>query len=510
MTTGSRQPTDVLLLASAGRRTSCWGLVVGVLLLHGATALLERFPGSEESASPTARKQTPGTQWWRDSPWAWSVPAAAAAVCVVPALMAPRERWFGDLLVYAGSGGTVGIGQDVYAYRTMFGLPFTYPPFAAVLAEPLSRIPWPLLQALWCLATLAAVVGIARLVLKPVVERIGLPLTVAAVLVTSPLRSHIRFGQVGVFLVLLVAVDLLGRRRPGVGLGLAVAIKLTPAVFLPWLGMVGDRRRLRTATLWAGGSTLAGLLLLWPSASDYLLSALWDSSRFGANDIPGNQSVRGILLRSALPDRLVGPAWLAVAVLLAVIGLRGAARLERDGNRLAAVAVLACLSVAVSPISWVHHLVWLAFPIAALVAAGRTRLALDLVGAAGGQPADPRLAPDQRAAGAQRRGRGGPAAGCGRAARAGRPPERPRRRELTGVLPTDSRDSTSGSSPSVDDGQSLRRPGDRDVEVVRPALRSRRGSSDGSTTTTASNSRPFASRTGRTVTRAVELVAASR
>jgi hypothetical protein len=56
------------------------------------------------------------------------------------------------------------------------------------------------------------------------------------------------------------------------------------------------------------------------------------------------------------------------------VGTYQAWRCERAGNRLAAVGVLAALSVAVSPISWVHHLVWLALPIAALAAAGRWRL----------------------------------------------------------------------------------------------------------------------------------------
>ncbi len=82
-----------------------------------------------------------------------------------------------------------------------------------------------------------------------------------------------------------------------------------------------------------------------------------------------------MLLRTALPEHLVQPAWLGVAAVLAVVGTLGARRLELDGRRLAAVGVLACLSVAVSPISWVHHLVWLVLPISALVAAGRLRTA---------------------------------------------------------------------------------------------------------------------------------------
>jgi len=162
----------------------------------------------------------------------------------------------------------------------------------------------------------------------------------------------------------------------GWGLGLAIAIKLTPAVFLPWLAVTRNGKRLGATLAWVTGATLAGLVLLWPSASDYMFRASRDTTRFGANDIPGNQSVRGMLLRLFGPDGVQNAerAWLLCAVVLVAVGTYQAWRCERSGNRLAAVGVLAALSVAVSPISWVHHLVWLVFPIAALAAAGRWRL----------------------------------------------------------------------------------------------------------------------------------------
>lgn len=156
-------------------------------------------------------------------------------------------------------------------------------------------------------------------------------------------------------------------------MGLATALKLTPAVFLPWLAVTRQWRRLLLTVLWCGGATAAGLVLLWPNVGHYLTDALWDTTRFGANDIPGNQSVRGMLLR-VLPETAAQWTWWALAVALAAAGLYQAWRCERHGNRLAAVGVLAALSVAVSPISWVHHLVFLALPMAALASAGRFRL----------------------------------------------------------------------------------------------------------------------------------------
>jgi alpha-1,2-mannosyltransferase len=374
------------------------GVIVGAALLALVLAALERLepptaPAPTPAPSPVpvplpepelAPAREPGLlAWARTSPWAWSLPVAAALVPIGALLAAPADERLKDLLVYHGAGGTAGAGENLYAFRTSFAMPFTYPPFAALVIEPLSRMPLGLAQALWTVATLAAVVALAPTALRPVVDRIGLPVTVACLLVSGPVRSHLRFGQVGVFLVLLVALDLLGRhaepgrrdggRFVGWGLGLATAIKLTPAVFLPWLLVTRQWRRLAGTLAWIVGATLAGLALLWPSSGDYVFRASRDTSRFGNNEWPGNQSVRGMLLR-VLPDPTAEWLWLVAALVLAAVGTYQAWRCERRGDRLAAVGVLAALSVAVSPISWVHHLVWLALPIGALAAAGRFRL----------------------------------------------------------------------------------------------------------------------------------------
>ena len=362
---GVHWATDVLAAVALG------------LVLLMATCAIDALTAARVT-SPTGGGMVQGRRP-SSSPWLWLVPAAVTMLPVVSLLRTPGPERLKDLLVYQGAGGAAGAGIDVYGFRTVFDMPFTYPPFAALLSEPLSRLPIGLGQVLWTGGTLAALVALARVTLVPVVVRFGLPLTVAALLLASPVRSHLRFGQVGVFLALIVALDLLPTGRPrrtrGLGLGVAIAVKLTPAVFLPWLVVTRSWGRLRATIAWLTGASLPGLLLLWRSASDYVFTASRDTARFGANYIPGNQSIRGMLLRSDLPDGLVSPCWLVVSLVLLAVATYGAWRLERAGQRLAAVAVLACLSVAVSPISWVHHLIWLALPIGALAAAGRWRLA---------------------------------------------------------------------------------------------------------------------------------------
>jgi membrane-associated phospholipid phosphatase len=352
------------------------GVIAGAVLLAVVLAVLDPKTSGATWRAPTSPAGV-AAKAATSQPWAWTIPAAAAALPVVLLLATPPGERLKDLLVYHGAGGTAGAGENLYAFRTSFSMPFTYPPFAALIVEPLSRMPWGLAQTLWTVATLAAVVALAPVALRPVVDRIGMPLTVTALLLSAPVRSHLRFGQVGVFLVLLVALDLLHRKPwKGWGLGLAIAIKLTPAVFLPWLVISRKWKRFGGTLGWLVGATVVGLVLLWPSAGDYMFRASRDTTRFGANDIPGNQSVRGMLLRLFGPDGAHNAErlWLLAAVVLVAIGTYQAWRCERDGNRLAAVGVLAALSIAVSPISWVHHLVWLALPIAALAAAGRWRL----------------------------------------------------------------------------------------------------------------------------------------
>ncbi len=176
----------------------------------------------------------------------------------MPPLLEPAGHRLIDLAVYVGSGAVVGAGGDVYAYRTPAGLPLTYPPFAALLAEPLGRVPLVVVQGGWTLATVAAVVAVARVARAPVVARIGLPVTVTLLLVSTPVRSHLRFGQVGLFLVLLVVLDLLGRERArGWGVLAATSVALSPISWqhhLVWLVLplaalvAADRCRL--AAVW--------------------------------------------------------------------------------------------------------------------------------------------------------------------------------------------------------------------------------------------------------------------
>ena len=293
------------------------------------------------------------------------VGACAVAVGVF-LVTVPTFRHFFDLGVYRGAVRAWLLDDtDLYAYRyqaTVYG--FTYPPFAALVFSPLVATSWPAAIAISVAVNAGAVVALLRWFVEPVLRRNGwavwtpCALAFLAILVFEPARDTFSFGQVNLMLLVLVWADLRaverGGRWAGVGIGLATAMKLTPAVFIGYLVVT---RRWRAAAVAAGTTGAATLLaaLLAPGASwTFWTSAVWDTSRVGNLAYVSNQSLRGVVARLDGPPLL----WL-VLVAAAVTGwfLLVAGDPPRPAaTGFALTGVLACL---ISPVTWVHHLVWL-------------------------------------------------------------------------------------------------------------------------------------------------------
>lgn len=146
-----------------------------------------------------------------------------------------------DLTVYRAEGATVRAGGDLYALRTTEAhLPTTYPPFAALLFTPLTLLDTSDLQTLATAGNLALLVVFVSLSLRLVgharVESVWW--TSAAAVWCEPVWTTLRYGQVNLLLGALVLWDLTGRpvrRWAGAGIGIAAAVKLTPALFAVFL-----------------------------------------------------------------------------------------------------------------------------------------------------------------------------------------------------------------------------------------------------------------------------------
>ncbi|MET7480612.1 glycosyltransferase 87 family protein [Streptomyces sp. NPDC005648] len=307
--------------------------------------------------------------------------ALAVAVAAFTATVPLLRDWF-DLRVYYGAVNTwIHHGGRLYDYRvpgTTYG--FTYPPFAAVAMLPMALVGLRTAIALSLLLNLAALGLIVHIVTAGAWRRhgwYGCALGACLLALFEPLRDTFSFGQVNLLLLALVLADgwLLGTGRgrwAGVGIGLAAAIKLTPALFIGLLLLAGRRRAAAVAT--AVTITATGLAaLVAPDASRfYWTRALWDTNRVGRLDYVSNQSLQGILARLGESDRAVWAT--AVLLVLGVWAYRTRRALARN-DWSAAFALTGLTACLVSPITWVHHLVWLLPALAVLTRAGHPRIA---------------------------------------------------------------------------------------------------------------------------------------
>jgi alpha-1,2-mannosyltransferase len=281
------------------------------------------------------------------------VPAAAVAVVQAVWLLRLPDR-FADLHVYRGSVLAMRRGASLYSYVASNGDPFTYPPFAGLVLYPTS---WPV-ELVWMVLTFGAVAWCAVLVAPH-----WAPLVCAALLLSAPVVRDLRFGQVSLFLALLVLLQ--GR---GIATGVAAAVKLTPLVFVPYLWLSGQRRVALTALATFLGCTGLAWLVLPTDSVRYWFTELWHTDRVGNLALSGNQSLKGVLLRAGVSSQAV---WLALALVVLVVGLWRAALAGRHGDPFTGIVIAGAVGVAVSPVSWTHHQIWLVFAAFCVVAGSR-------------------------------------------------------------------------------------------------------------------------------------------
>lgn len=301
---------------------------------------------------------------------AWRWPASLVLVlagAAAGALVVALGHDLVDLLAYRHGGHAVLAGRSPYASDDpVTGLPFTYPPFAAVLMAPLAPIPAWLAAALWTGASMAALGGSVVVVRRTLgrTPSAGLVVTLSVTaLALEPVWQNLAFGQVNLLLMLVVLVDLLRpeRRLSGIGVGVVAGIKLTPLVFVVLLLLAGRPRVAARAAVAFAATIVVGLLAV-PGASSYWTDRLLDPSRVGPPALAHNQSVHGALTRvlGGAPSTAV---WVAVAGVVGLAVLVGAAVVWRRGDRVVATCVASMSMLLTSPVSWSHHWVW-AVPVA--------------------------------------------------------------------------------------------------------------------------------------------------
>jgi alpha-1,2-mannosyltransferase len=318
-------------------------------------------------------------------------PVTVAAVCAVlsatlgSVLLAISTVPPKDLAVYRAAGWSLLHGTGLYGPDFPAELPLTYPPFAAWPFVLLVPLPWAVTVWLWTFATLmllgwVIIRGFGGVLRQEPARRAALVgVLLVAFGVTTPVVDHVGFGQVNVALMALCLADLLGVRPrwlpAGVLIGLATAVKLTPAIFIVYLLITRRGRAALVAAVTAAVATLAAFAVSPADSRIFFVDLLWHlDSRVGLGNNAGigNQSLQGAVLRLGLPEQWVHPVWLVAAVAVGAAGM-WVSRLARSRRGdLAGGCAAGLVAVLVSPVSWPHYLVWLIPAAGVLLSDGRS------------------------------------------------------------------------------------------------------------------------------------------
>ncbi|MGW0517172.1 glycosyltransferase 87 family protein [Crossiella sp. NPDC003009] len=256
-------------------------------------------------------------------------------------------------------------------------LPFTYPPAAAVLFSTFATLPAWLTTALLTMAGFLALTAVCLVVTRrlcrhrDVAHALGLTAAITAIGL-EPVLSTFNLGQINLLLMALVVIDCLAvrdRRLRGLLVGVAAAIKLTPAVFVLYFLVRRDWRSAANSAVAFAILAVLGFAFAPTDSVEYWFHALTDPSRIGGLAYGPNQSFRGLLHRLNPNPEAISLLWLGLstlAMLLAVLIAHG------TRHNLLALLAIAAGGLLASPVSWSHHWVWCVPAFLLLAARART------------------------------------------------------------------------------------------------------------------------------------------
>jgi alpha-1,2-mannosyltransferase len=297
-------------------------------------------------------------------------------ICLPPVLIAlyvgattfggtflPWRPMMVDLEVYRQAGAVLLAGGDFYDLPGP--LQFLYPPFAAVLALPLALLPATVVQLGWTAAGALALVAI--------LHRFGLKGWVlslagsAVVYLVEPVVQTLTFGQLGIFLVALVVLDLAPGPRvfsrrllpEGALTAVATAIKLTPAIFVVYLLLVRKFRAFWVAVVTGVVVTLISFAVVPAASYEFWTRLAHGDTGLGHSIIYyTNQSVMADIVRIFGLGQTPAIVGLVLSAAVAVAGLWAATLWHRLGDVRLAVNLCGVAGLLASPVSWLHHFVW--------------------------------------------------------------------------------------------------------------------------------------------------------
>ena len=305
------------------------------------------------------------------SSWApWALLAVTGVLHVLATLAGSDPFLMVDLAVYVDGARHLTDGTLYDFFSEPLHLPFTYPPFSAMIFLPLTWLPWTLLRILWQIASFGAIGVMAYSTLRllgragpkapsPLRHVRGIVVTITALgLWLEPVRTTFNYGQINLFLAaLLLAGAVVGKEwMAGFSVGIAAGVKLTPAI----TGLYYLLQRRCSAVIWSVVffvATIGVALVVLPDETvRYFTKLIFDPGRTGPVWSAINQSLRGAIARLAGQD--LTSLWLVAAAAAGLLGLWVTWVCLKAGDRAAAFLAVQFTGLLISPISWSHHWVW--------------------------------------------------------------------------------------------------------------------------------------------------------
>jgi alpha-1,2-mannosyltransferase len=318
----------------------------------------------------------------------WSVLALLVVGVGAAHLWYGNRHQFFDLGIYVEALDWWFAGHDLYTFGrldlTQGSLGFTYPPFGALVLAPFALLPWGAATGLYSALAAAAYAVTTYWLVAPVARRHGwsvwwaVALALVVVSALEPIRETVTFGQINPLLIVLILGDLLflvprKSRWAGVLIGIAAAIKLTPAIFVVYLLISGRRQAALTSIASAATVTLLAAAVAPRASWAFWTEVLWRGEGLGRSNYTPNQSIMGLLSRLWRPD---APSTLLWAVLVASVlgyGLWRARRAALAGDELVGLTLTGLVGSLASPVTWAHHLYWFVPALVVLVDVAATR-----------------------------------------------------------------------------------------------------------------------------------------
>jgi len=279
-----------------------------------------------------------------------------------------------DLRVYRMGGSVLLDRASLYdAQLPGSGLPFTYPPFAAIAMVPLAAVPWGVALVVWTTISVLCVALIWRAALpanawtlvgdrwrdRRIAVLAGLT---ACSLLLEPVWQTIQFGQINLLLTAMILLDLVrpaGAKWRGFWVGVTIGVKLTPLPFLAFLVITKQWTAFRNALLGLVATMAIGFAVVPNQSWEYWTVVIRNANRVGGLAYTANQSFMGFLSRLGDEASWVEPVWFLLAATFGLLVLWLARRYWLADERVTAISVMALAVLYASPVSWSHHWVWI-------------------------------------------------------------------------------------------------------------------------------------------------------